>query len=98
MSPLASLERRSLYIFDNSFLHLNMYPTQKLGYYFLVKFEIEAALKTAYIVSLSSRDVAQSGRALGWGSRGRRFKSCRPDIQNLHIAFIAVWRFFCLPL
>ena len=26
-----------------------------------------------------SRDVAQLGSALDWGSRGRRFKSCRPD-------------------
>src|SRR5687768_136048 len=25
------------------------------------------------------RDVAQLGRARGWGPRGRRFKSCRPD-------------------
>ena len=25
------------------------------------------------------RDVAQLGSALDWGSRGRRFKSCRPD-------------------
>ena len=27
----------------------------------------------------SGRDVAQLGSALDWGSRGRRFKSCRPD-------------------
>ena len=26
-----------------------------------------------------NRDVAQLGSALDWGSRGRRFKSCRPD-------------------
>ncbi len=26
------------------------------------------------------RGVAQLGRALDWGSRGRRFKSCRPDL------------------
>ena len=25
------------------------------------------------------RDVAQLGSALGWGPRGRRFKSCHPD-------------------
>lgn len=25
------------------------------------------------------RDVAQLGRARGWGSRGRRFESCHPD-------------------
>src|SRR6185312_17480974 len=29
----------------------------------------------------SSRDVAQPGRALAWGARGRQFKSARPD-QN----------------
>ena len=28
---------------------------------------------------LGCRDVAQFGSALDWGSRGRRFKSCRPD-------------------
>ncbi len=26
-----------------------------------------------------SRGVAQSGSALGWGPRGRKFKSSRPD-------------------
>src|SRR5579883_2871224 len=26
-----------------------------------------------------SRDVAQPGRALAWGARGRQFKSARPD-------------------
>ena len=30
------------------------------------------------------RDVAQLGSALDWGSRGRRFKSCRPD-QMMHV-------------
>ena len=28
------------------------------------------------------RDVAQFGSALDWGSRGRRFKSCRPDQEE----------------
>jgi hypothetical protein len=28
---------------------------------------------------LPSRDVAQPGRALAWGARGRQFKSARPD-------------------
>src|ERR1700719_1084398 len=28
---------------------------------------------------LSRRDVAQPGRALAWGARGRQFKSARPD-------------------
>jgi hypothetical protein len=27
------------------------------------------------------RDVAQPGRALAWGARGRQFKSARPDQQ-----------------
>ena len=32
-----------------------------------------------YIVYRSYRDVAQFGRALRSGRRGRRFKSCHPD-------------------
>ncbi len=28
------------------------------------------------------RDVAQPGRALAWGARGRQFKSARPDHLN----------------
>jgi hypothetical protein len=28
---------------------------------------------------MGGRDVAQFGSALDWGSRGRRFKSGRPD-------------------
>src|ERR1700729_3610369 len=31
---------------------------------------------------LPSRDVAQPGRALAWGARGRQFKSARPDQSN----------------
>ena len=27
------------------------------------------------------RGVAQLGRALEWGSRGHRFKSCRPELN-----------------
>ena len=34
---------------------------------------------------LSSRDVAQPGRALAWGARGRQFKSARPDHLLLQI-------------
>ena len=30
---------------------------------------------------MSVRDVAQSGSALAWGARGRRFESCHPDFQ-----------------
>ena len=40
------------------------------------------------------RDVAQSGSALEWGSRGRRFKSSHPDHEKisqkiLYIAHVA---------
>ena len=31
------------------------------------------------VAARHDRDVAQLGSALDWGSRGRRFKSCRPD-------------------
>lgn len=35
-----------------------------------------------YFCSLGiSRDVAQLGSVLAWGARGRRFKSCHPDIE-----------------
>src|SRR5262249_39476952 len=33
-----------------------------------------------------SRDVAQPGRALAWGARGRQFKSARPDQTSLCFA------------
>jgi hypothetical protein len=33
----------------------------------------------AHEAAKSSRDVAQPGRALAWGARGRQFKSARPD-------------------
>src|ERR1700757_4758109 len=42
--------------------------------------------RKARIVSadfLPSRDVAQPGRALAWGARGRQFKSARPDHSSL---------------
>ncbi len=35
------------------------------------------------IGKLTLRGVAQLGSALLWGSRGRRFKSCRSDQQNI---------------
>ena len=35
-------------------------------------------------VSSSQRGVAQLGRALRSGRRGRRFKSCRLDLSALH--------------
>ena len=36
------------------------------------------------IVSIVFRGVAQSGSALGWGSSGRRFKSCHPDKKGVN--------------
>src|SRR5581483_11264074 len=39
----------------------------------------------------SSRDVAQPGRALAWGARGRQFKSARPDhFQNQSVTRFSV--------
>ena len=44
--------------------------------------------KVSTLVALAGRclhrDVAQLGRALDWGSRGRGFKSRRPD-QNMQV-------------
>src|SRR4026208_95355 len=34
------------------------------------------------VTSSVCRGVAQPGRALGSGPRGRRFKSCRPDLKD----------------
>src|SRR3954454_13272130 len=34
------------------------------------------------------RAVAQFGSALDWGSRGRRFKSCQPDVAGSPTAFL----------
>src|SRR5918998_3432225 len=44
------------------------------------------------------RDVAQLGSALDWGSRGRRFKSCRPDQQRSPLTLVELpgQRAFCL--
>src|ERR1700732_1089505 len=33
------------------------------------------------------RDVAQPGRALAWGARGRQFKSARPDQSFVSLPF-----------
>jgi hypothetical protein len=33
------------------------------------------------------RVVAQPGSALGWGSRGRKFESCPPDLKPV-VAFV----------
>jgi hypothetical protein len=35
----------------------------------------------------SRRGVAQLGSALVWGTRGRRFESCRPDF---HVDYITI--------
>ena len=37
------------------------------------------------------RDVAQFGRALGSGPRGRQFESARPDHQSRQKTRIIVW-------
>src|SRR5437588_12370528 len=42
---------------------------------------------------LPSRDVAQPGRDLAWGARGRQFKSARPD----HFSFYSTLSPFSLP-
>src|SRR6266498_5270554 len=34
------------------------------------------------------RDVAQPGRALAWGARGRQFKSARPDQSTTYAVFL----------
>jgi hypothetical protein len=34
------------------------------------------------------RDVAQPGRALAWGARGRQFKSARPDQSIAVLGFV----------
>jgi hypothetical protein len=41
----------------------------------------EAVARCAIVIGsvMGGRDVAQFGSALDWGSRGRRFKSGRPD-------------------
>jgi hypothetical protein len=35
--------------------------------------------------------VAQPGRALAWGARGRQFKSARPDQQFSYLPFRTLW-------
>src|SRR5436853_6518812 len=44
------------------------------------KYPNPAALRDPFS---SCRDVAQPGRALAWGARGRQFKSARPDQPTL---------------
>jgi hypothetical protein len=41
-----------------------------------------------FFLKRSRRDVAQPGRALAWGARGRQFKSARPDHNStLNLVF-----------
>ena len=49
-----------------------------------------------YVVYRSYRDVAQFGRALRSGRRGRRFKSRHPDQNGKQIALLC-GLFFLLP-
>ena len=49
----------------------------------LCRFIFLKAVKTTY------REVAQLGRALGLGPRGRRFESCLPDFYNAGMAELA---------
>ena len=55
---------------------LNFHKSQ--NFFFSKEFLIDKEAGRAYS-SFSRRDVAQSGSALEWGSRGRRFKSFHPD-------------------
>ena len=50
---------------------------------------------TLYTIEVVWRDIAQFGSALRSGRRGRRFKSCYPDHQNLSNQ--AVSEVFALP-
>ena len=47
-----------------------------------------------YVVYSSYRDVAQFGRALRSGRRGRRFKSCPPDQKRQTNRIIMRFVFF----
>ena len=38
--------------------------------------------------TINNRDVAQSGSVLVWGARGRKFKSCHPDLKIKELANI----------
>ena len=50
-----------------------------------------------YVVYRLYRDVAQFGRALRSGRRGRRFKSCHPDQKRQTNRIIMRFVFFLLP-
>ena len=49
------------------------------------RIEIPRAYEARKVCACDRRDVAQPGRALAWGARGRQFKSARPD----HFFFVA---------
>ena len=81
--------------------------SQKPNFFFSKEFLIDKEAGRAYF-SFSRRDVAQSGSALEWGSRGRRFKSFHPDQKTgtprdlrkrgslfclWGICFFSLWRF-----
>ena len=55
---------------------LNFHKSKK--FFFSKEFYVDKEIGRAY-TSFLRRDVAQSGSALEWGSRGRRFKSFHPD-------------------
>ena len=55
---------------------LNFHKSKKI--FFSKEFYVDKEIGRAY-TSFLRRDVAQSGSALEWGSRGRRFKSFHPD-------------------
>ena len=46
------------------------------------------------LLSVSYRGVAQFGRALRSGRRGRKFESCRLDDKKCRISFIEILHFF----
>ena len=55
---------------------------------------LDKSVKIEYPMSCSNcRDVAQFGRALPWGGRGRMFESCRSD----HFYFTTYLRFSINP-
>src|SRR5262245_41901981 len=63
--------------------------SQKPGFVQAGDVRILTLTPSAAIVLADSfrRDVAQPGRALAWGARGRQFKSARPDQQYLCPSF-----------
>ena len=52
-------------------------------------FYVEAFLFCCYNEDINSRDVAQFGSVLVWGTRGRRFKSSHPDHDIFNMLYLA---------